>query len=321
METNTSFSEIVAKIVTSNKIVIHRHANPDPDALGSQAGLAEAIKNSFPNKQVRLVGSSVGDLTWINQPEEVPDDFYDDALVIVTDTADTPRISDARFDKGNYLIKIDHHPNDDAYGDLYYVNTDASSCSEMIVDLINASEGQLKLDTEAARVLYAGIIGDTGRFLYNATTQHTFNVAAQLVGFGFDHSEVSQNLNEISLNQAKLQSVVYDQLQFDGDGAAHIMITLDMLQKLGVADDQVNSVVSTPGRLREVLLWSIYVEKEDGTYRVHFRSKGPIINGIAKAHHGGGHPLASGGKAVDQTEINQIVSEMKTAGAAYSMGQ
>lgn len=317
MDTNTSFEEIIAKIVASDKIVIHRHANPDPDALGSQTGLAEAIKNSFPEKQVHIVGSSVGDLTWISEPEEVSDSFYESALVIVTDTADTPRISDQRSNLGNYLIKIDHHPNDDAYGDLYYVNTDASSCSEMIVDLVNASNGQLKLNTNAARVLYAGIIGDTGRFLYNATTQHTFEVAAQLVSFGFDHSEVSQNLNEISLNQAKLQSVVYDQLKFDGDGAAHIIITLDMLKKLGVADDQVNSVVSTPGRLREVLLWSIYVEKADGTYRVHFRSKGPIINGIAKAHHGGGHPLASGGNAADMEEINQIVSEMKVAGSAY----
>lgn len=321
MDTNTSFSEIIAKIVASDKIVIHRHVNPDPDALGSQAGLAEAIKNSFPEKQVHIVGSPVGDLTWINQPEDVPDSFYEDALVIVTDTADTPRISDSRFNLGNYLIKIDHHPNDDAYGDLYYVNTDASSCSEIIVDLINASEGQLKLNTEAARVLYSGIIGDTGRFLYNSTTQHTFNVAAQLVGFGFDHSALSQNLNEVSLNQAKLQSVVYDQLKFDGNGAAHIVITLDMLHKLGVADDQVSSVVSTPGHLREVLLWTLYVEKEDGTYRVHFRSKGPIINEIAKAHHGGGHPLASGGNAVDVEEINQIVGEMKAAGAAYQIGQ
>ncbi|KRM78451.1 hypothetical protein FC84_GL000892 [Lapidilactobacillus dextrinicus DSM 20335] len=321
MDTNTTFSEIIAKIAASDKIVIHRHVNPDPDALGSQAGLAETIKNSFPAKDVRIVGSSVGDLTWINQPEEVPDSFYEGALVIVTDTADTPRVSDPRFNQGSYLIKIDHHPNDDAYGDLYYVNTDASSCSEIIVDLINASEGQLKLTTEAARVLYAGIIGDTGRFLYNATTEHTFNVAAQLVSFGFDHSQVSQNLNEVTLNQAKLQSVVYDQLQFDGNGAAHMVITRALLAKLGVADDQVNSVVSTPGHLREVLLWSMYVEKEDGTYRVHFRSKGPIINGIAKAHHGGGHPLASGGNAVDVEEINQIVSEMKAAGAAYQIGQ
>lgn len=314
---NSSLQDIIKKIVVSDKIIIHRHANPDPDALGSQSGLAEAIKFSFPDKKVKIVGSPVGDLTWINQPEGVADDFYQDALVIVTDTADTPRVSDQRFNTGNYLIKIDHHPNDDAYGDMYYVDTTASSCSEIIVDLVNASNGQLKLNTEAARVLYAGIIGDTGRFLYSDTSQHTFEVAAQLVGHGFSHSDVSQNLNEISLNQAKLQSVVYDKLIFDGNGAAHIVITRQMLANLNVKDDQVNSVVSTPGRLREVLLWSLFVEKEDGTYRVHFRSKGPVINEIAKAHHGGGHPLASGANAEDIKEIDQIIAELISAGKAY----
>lgn len=314
---NSSLQDIIKKIVASDKIIIHRHANPDPDALGSQSGLAESIKFSFPDKKVKIVGSPVGDLTWINQPEEVADDFYQDALVIVTDTADTPRVSDQRFNTGNYLIKIDHHPNDDAYGDMYYVDTTASSCSEIIVDLVNASNGQLKLNTEAARVLYAGIIGDTGRFLYSDTSQHTFEIAAQLVGHGFSHSDVSQNLNEISLNQAKLQSVVYDKLIFDGNGAAHIVITRQMLADLNVKDDQVNSVVSTPGRLREVLLWSLFVEKEDGTYRVHFRSKGPVINEIAKAHHGGGHPLASGANAADTKEIDQIIAELISAGKAY----
>ena len=56
---------------------------------------------------------------------------------------------------------IGNHPNDDAYGDLYYVNTDASSCSEIIVDLINASEGQLKLTTEAAWAASASFLAVT----------------------------------------------------------------------------------------------------------------------------------------------------------------
>lgn len=316
---NSRLEDIVSKIVASDKIIIHRHANPDPDALGSQSGLAEAIKFTYPEKQVKIVGSPVGDLTWINQPEEVADDFYQNALVIVTDTADRPRVSDQRFDQGNYLIKIDHHPNDDAYGDMYYVDTDASSCSEIIVDLINASDQRLKLNQEAARVLYAGIIGDTGRFLYSATSEHTFNVAAQLVAYGFDHTAVSQSLNEVTLNQAKLQSIVYDRLHFDQNGAAHIVISRELLAELGVKDDQVNSVVSTPGHLREVLLWTLFVEKEDGTYRVHFRSKGPVINEIAKAHHGGGHPLASGANATDVAEINQIVAQMEQAGHDFQL--
>ena len=66
--------------------------------------------------------------------DEVPDNDYEGALVIVTDTANTPRIDDDRYDKGDFLIKIDHHPNDDAYGDLLLVDTSASSASEIVTD-------------------------------------------------------------------------------------------------------------------------------------------------------------------------------------------
>lgn len=96
----------------------------------------------------------------------ITDDVYRGALVIVTDTANAPRISDARFSLGDQLIKIDHHPNDEPYGDLVWVNTNASSCSEIIVDFWQQHLAELTMTDNAARLLYAGIVGDTGRFLY-----------------------------------------------------------------------------------------------------------------------------------------------------------
>ena len=50
--------------------------------------------------------------------DDVSDDDYKHALVIVCDTANTARIDDERYNKGDFLIKIDHHPNDDIYGDI-----------------------------------------------------------------------------------------------------------------------------------------------------------------------------------------------------------
>ena len=44
------------------------------------------------------------------------------------------RICDKRYSLGDKLIKIDHHPNEDPYGDLLWVDTNASSCSEMIYE-------------------------------------------------------------------------------------------------------------------------------------------------------------------------------------------
>ncbi|KRN27450.1 phosphoesterase, dhh family protein [Lactobacillus selangorensis] len=310
-------TEIVEKIKAFDTIIIHRHKHPDPDALGSQAGLATAIKAGFPDKKVYEVGGYVGDLNWITTEEEIPDETYQNALVIVTDTADTPRISNDRFNQGKYLIKIDHHPNDDAYGDLIWVDTDASSCSEMITDLIDGSKGQLVLTAEAARVLYAGIIGDTGRFLYPEVSSHTFAVAAELLSTGFDANAVSMKLSQMTLPQARLQGYAFDNLQVDDNGAAYLILSTEALKKINVPTEQASSVVSAPGHLQGVAAWVIFVEQEDHHYRVHLRSNGPIINELAKAHDGGGHPLASGAKAADTAEIKQIIQQLQEIVAAY----
>ena len=44
--------------------------------------------------------------------------MFKGALVIAIDTANRPRVDDQRYDQGDYLIKIDHHPDDDHYGDI-----------------------------------------------------------------------------------------------------------------------------------------------------------------------------------------------------------
>ena len=305
-----SFAEIIATIKKYDKIIILRHQNPDPDALGSQAGLATTIRQAFPNKKVLIGGNNTEGLKWLSTVEEVTDADFKDALVIVTDTANRPRIDDQRFDDGAFLIKIDHHPNDDSYGDQLFVNTDASSCSEIIADLIDSSN-ELQLTKEVAYYLYAGIVGDTGRFLYPATTQHTMEVGGRFIALGVDTAAINNKMNEITLQQAKLQGVLFDLLQIDESGAAYAVIDLALMKKLGITQEQANSVVSTPGRLKEVCSWMEAVQKDDGTFRMHLRSQGRIINELAKRHDGGGHPLASGATAKDLDEVKQMFEELK----------
>ena len=60
-----------------------------------------------------------------------------------------------------------------------------------------------------------------------------------------------------------------------------------------------------------------FVEQPEGYYRVRMRSKGPVINEIAKRHHGGGHPLASGANAADLEEVAAIYQEIQTAVSAF----
>ena len=97
--------------------------------------------------------------------QEVEDAFYHQgALVIVTDTANSPESVIQRYQLAEKLIKIDRHPNDDPYGDLVWVNTKSKRLSEMIAEFALMFPELFKMNVEAARLLYAGIVGDTGRF-------------------------------------------------------------------------------------------------------------------------------------------------------------
>lgn len=306
-----TFNQILEKIKTYDTIIIHRHQRPDPDALGSQLGLREILRYNFPDKTVLATGSDEPSLGWLSKMDSVADSAYQGALVIVTDTANTPRIDDERFECGDCLIKIDHHPNEDPYGDLLYVNTQVSSASEIITDF--AQRTGLELTSEAARLLYAGIVGDTGRFLYDATSPKTLRIAADLREFDFDFAAISRQMDSFSFKIAKLQGYVFDHLDIDENGAARLLLTRQVLEEFDVSDAESSAIVSTPGKIDLVQSWAIFVEQPEGYYRVRLRSKKVIINEIAKRHDGGGHPLASGANSYSLEENEQIYREIKEA--------
>ena len=305
--------EILATIKAFDRIIIHRHQRPDPDALGSQVGLAEILRASFPKKEIYQVGGPVEGLDYLALMQTIPDDLYKGALVIVTDTANAPRVSDQRYDQGAKLIKIDHHPNDEPYGELVWVNTKASSCSEMIVSFWQMFQNELTMTQEAARLLYAGIVGDTGRFLYPATTATTLRLAAELLDYGFDAPKINRQLDQVSRSVARLSGYVYENIEIDEIGAGKVILSQELQQRFGVVDSETSAVVSLPGKIDEVMAWAIFVEQPEGYYRVRMRSKGPVINEIAKRHHGGGHPLASGANAKDLEEVAVIYQEIQAA--------
>ncbi|EEV40283.1 phosphoesterase RecJ protein [Enterococcus casseliflavus EC20] len=305
--------EILATIKAFDRIIIHRHQRPDPDALGSQVGLAEILRASFPKKEIYQVGGPVEGLDYLALMQTIPDDLYKGALVIVTDTANAPRVSDQRYDQGAKLIKIDHHPNDEPYGELVWVNTKASSCSEMIVSFWQMFQNELMMTQEAARLLYAGIVGDTGRFLYPATTATTLRLAAELLDYGFDAPKINRQLDQVSRSVARLSGYVYENIEIDEIGAGKVILSQELQQRFGVVDSETSAVVSLPGKIDEVMAWAIFVEQPEGYYRVRMRSKGPVINEIAKRHHGGGHPLASGANAKDLEEVAVIYQEIQAA--------
>lgn len=310
--------KIIDIIEQYETIIIHRHVRPDPDAYGSQMGLAELIKENYPNKSIYTTGEHDPSLSFLGLPDSVEDETFKGALIIVTDTANKERVDDQRYTTGDALVKIDHHPNDDPYGDLLWVDTKASSVSEMIYELFEEGKAykDWKLSDASARFLFAGIVGDTGRFLFPSATLKTFETAGHLIQYRFNREEVYDGMYEMDRKLLHLQGYLYQNFIMDDEGMAYIKVTNDVLKEFNVTPSETSLLVGSLGNVKGIVAWVIFIE-ENETIRVRLRSKGPIINELAKKYNGGGHPLASGATAYSWEEADQVIEDLKEICKGY----
>ncbi|TCP32081.1 phosphoesterase RecJ-like protein [Scopulibacillus darangshiensis] len=307
--------KIIEAIEAYETIIIHRHVRPDPDALGSQGGVACFIRDNFPGKSIYLVGEDVPSLTFLNRMDVIEDRVYEGALVIVCDTANQARISDQRYNLGEKLIKIDHHPNEDPYGDMMWVNTGASSVSEMIVSIFE-SRPEFTMSDEAARLLYAGIVGDTGRFLFSNTTNETFNRASLLIKKNFNRQELYDRLYQANLNLTRLNGYVLQHFELSDEGAGYMTITQDLMDTYSVKPEDASLLVNAFSNVENIKAWVFFIEEKD-QIRVRLRSKGPVVNTLAAKYNGGGHPMASGATVYTWEETEQVLADLKEACRKY----
>ena len=303
--------KIIQAIQKYQKIIIHRHVRPDPDAIGSQCGLKSILQHTFPKKRVYAVGEEDPSLTFLARMDQIDDEVYKGALVIVCDTANTGRISDQRYHLGKEIIKIDHHPDNDPYGDIRWVNTSASSTSEMIYELFKAGEKEVfHFNSEAARLLYSGIVGDTGRFLFPSTRNVTFQYAAELIEYPFDRSALYDGLYQLESNIARLKGHVLHHFTMSKNGVSSITLTKDILEKFDVNPIETSKLVGALGDIEGIRSWVFFIEEND-IIRVRIRSKGPVINELAAKYRGGGHPLAAGATIHSWEEADMFIQELE----------
>ena len=165
---NNIYKAIYNEIKKYKKIYIARHIGADPDAFGSQMGLKESIKLTFPSKEIYAVGATVSRFKYFGHVDKVTDFDYENSLLIVVDTPDNKRVDIDNFLSFKNIVKIDHHPKVDTFGPVELIKDSASSASELVLLLINNTK--LKMNENIASNLYTGIVSDTNRFLVNVNS-------------------------------------------------------------------------------------------------------------------------------------------------------
>lgn len=314
MMTSTLFDTLLEAIVSSERITIFRHEHPDCDALGSQWGLLTWIKENFPEKEVYALGFESTNQCSFPASHDISDDVIRHSTAIVLDTANTARIDDARALNAQRLIKVDHHPNREPYGDPCIVMDKAAATCEILSDFFNAYSDTYTVSSEAAEYLYRGLLTDTLCYRTNNTTAHTLVAGAYLVSKGIDVAKVNRELFDVPYAVFAFQNALRTKTACK-DGIATCILTQDDLQQWHITASEARNYIDELGHVKEFEVWAIFTESEEhpGLFHGSLRSKHVIINEIAQQFNGGGHPNASGVKNLSKADINALLRVLHEA--------
>lgn len=303
-----NYKAVLNTINQYDNIIIYRHIRPDPDAYGAQLGLKAVIKKFFPNKTVSALGTDEPGLSFLGSMDEA--EISSDALYIVVDTANSDRI-DGHVPEGAKVIKIDHHPDHDPFGHINLVETAVSSTSELIY-LITDLWGYKNdyISDEAAKLLYMGIVGDTGRFLFDNTTCMTHRVASELKKYDFNATGLIQEMQKTSLASFRFKGHLISSFNLRPSGLLYTFVSREDLETFGVTGNEASLSVNLYRDLDEVRVWFMAIEEED-EIRIRLRSKSTVIDDVARDFGGGGHPLASGVKLDHKDEIDTLIQALE----------
>ncbi len=286
--------KIHEKIAEFQKIIILPHGRPDGDCLGTAFGLKDIVEQTYPDKNVYVVGEEVDYLKFLGRVDTLEDEEFKDALIIAVDTATEDRLADQRQNLGKYLIKIDHHIPVDSYGDLEYVDTNAPAATLIIMDLFHLYKDHYKISQAGLQALYTGTLTDTGRFKYPGVDGNTLRRVAMLYDLGLDAQAVYRVLDTKSEELIRFKGYVLQNYQKTENGVAYVEITHELIDRFGVSVEEASSLVNELGVFEDCPIWVLFAEYEEKIVRARIRSKGPAINEVANQFDGGGHAMASG---------------------------
>jgi phosphoesterase RecJ-like protein len=290
-------------LANASDVAIACHLNPDADALGSMLGLAAFLRargsdvvTSYPNTPLNpprwaalLPGSDR--LVGVKDFPKAP------ALMVTCDCASADRLGPLlpAAERAGELVWIDHHRSNDGLGTIPLVDPDASSTCEMVWRLISRIGGDVPDAT--AVCLYAGLVTDTGRFQYEATTPATLRLAADLREFDFDHTRLVQALYEDNRREyLTLVGRALARLQHEPEvELVWTYLTQADFHEAGVGAAETDDLIDVIRTDRDSDVAALVKQQRDGRFKVSVRSRGAHdLSAVAAAFGGGGHRLAAG---------------------------
>lgn len=296
----SDLARVAAALGAASSVAVLAHIKPEGDAIGSTLAATLALRaagkrtaafnaDRVPPELLELPGA--GEVR-----RAVPAD-QDYGVYLVVDTANLGRtggLLDGRR-PGTLVVNVDHHGGNTRFGDVNWVEPEASSAGEMVLRLIRTMG--LPISPDVAANLYAAILTDTGGFRYGNTTASSLRAAADLVDAGAVPEAIGRGFSAHRVvGEWRLLGEVLRGMAVSPDGSvAWIEVTSAACRNAGVDMDVAEDFIQYARDLAGVRIAVAFKELSDDEIRVSLRSSGSLdVAALAATFGGGGHRNAAG---------------------------
>ncbi len=311
-----SIEKIIASIKNHKRYLILAHIGLEGDSIGCQLAFKRMLEKM--GKEASIVNGEElpSQYNFLGIEKSIATDVekdidYDAAVVL--DCPVIKRVGKAKrlLKKGKPILNIDHHISNDNFGDVNWVEADASSCGEMVYDLYKRMN--IPIDEEVALCLYVAILTDTGSFAYESTSSKTHRMAADLIDTGVNPLLIHQLIYENrTLSEVELLKDALSTIKLDGGGEiAYMHVSRSMLDKHKLGLDITEGFINYARSIKSAKVAIIFFEDPTKTdlIQLSFRSKGEVnVDRIAALFGGGGHKNAAG--CVIEGPLKKVIKDV-----------
>ncbi len=317
-----NYSKIIEKLKSLNHILITSHINPDGDNISSITALAAGLDQLGKITTIALVSPVPHIYKFLPYTDKIVDfkkldeerPNYDCAIVL--DVGSLKRVGET-IDIRKYtdlILNIDHHVKTENCGDISFVDSSYSSTAEIIYNLL--IDMNVKITSEIAETLYAGIMTDTGGFQFQNTTSSAMKTISELISAGASPEKISQKIY-FSNRAAKiiLMGKVLSTIKFDPEGKiGWIIATKEVIDECGASSDDLENVINNLTSIETIEVAILFRDLKDGKIKLSLRARNNVdVQKFALKYQGGGHKKAAGMviEAPLDEAVNRIIFEFR----------
>lgn len=287
-------AEVVHFLQVNDNYLILTHRRPDGDAIGCSVALVEILRGMGKTAWLPSQSDANALFSEYMEGQMAPADFEPDTVVSV-DMASLNLLPDyARQWSDRIDLAIDHHPSNEGFAGMLWLEGDKAACGEILYTL--AAELGI-MNRKIADALYVAVSTDCGCFVYSNTTPNTHRVAAELMAAGADYRRLNKkHFRTKTMARMKLEGLMLQNMHlYHGDTVAVVPISLEMMEQAGATSEDAEDIAAFIGQIKGVLHSATIRELKQGECKISVRTAAGLNASAVCAHlGGGGHGAAAG---------------------------